>query len=189
MNAPAVPTCEPERLRALHDLGLLDTGREERFERFTRLARSLTRAPIATISLVDVNRQWFKGMQGLDVTETPRDVSFCGHAIHEQGVFYIPDARADARFAQNPLVTGPPHIRFYAGAPLTVPGAQVVGTLCVIDRIARQFASEQLRDIRDLADCLQRELATHMLVRRLDDGPLDTSVYTHAAYQTLRSPA
>ena len=189
MKTPEFPTCEPDRLQALRDLGLLDTGREERFERFTRLARSLVNVPIATISLVDANRQWFKGMQGLDVTETSRDVSFCGHAIHEKGVFYIPDTHADARFAENPLVTGPPYIRFYAGAPLTVPGGQVVGTLCVIDRNARALASEQLRDLRDLADCLQRELATHVLVRKMLTSPVDARLLEEEAFQILRSPA
>lgn len=124
--------------------------------------------PIATISLVDADRQWFKGMCGLAVTETSRRVSFCGHAIHEQGVFYIPDALEDPRFSDNPLVTGEPRIRFYAGCPIYVPGNLAIGTLCVIDRRPRRLDTEQLLRLRDLADCLQRELTLHVLLRDIE---------------------
>ncbi|GAB6197346.1 GAF domain-containing protein [Lysobacter xanthus] len=178
MQAPALPYDEAARLDALQALGLLDTSREERFDRFVRLARAIVDVPIATISLIDADRQWFKNMQGLDVAETPRSVSFCGHAILEQGVFYIPDAAADPRFAENPLVTGPPRIRFYAGCPLFVPGGHAIGTLCVIDRRPRTLSGDTLLRLRDLADCLQRELATQMLLqdlRRAEPGPLQAS--------------
>lgn len=167
MQAPAIPANEAERLDTLRALGLLDTEREERFDRFVRLARALIDVPIATISLVDANRQWFKGCDGLGMSETPRSVSFCGHAILQEGVFYIPDAKADPRFALNPLVTGAPHVRFYAGCPVYVPGGGAVGTLCAIDRRPRRLSNDQLMRLRDLADCLQRELAAHMLLRQM----------------------
>lgn len=168
MLAPALPDNEAARLEALHKLGLLDTQNEERFARYTRIAKMLIDAPISTISLVDSNRQWFKGMCGLDVSETPRNISFCGHAIHERGVFYIPDALEDPRFADNPLVTDAPHIRFYAGCPIYVPGNLAIGTLCVIDRRPRRLEPEQLLRLRDLADCLQRELSLHVLLHDIE---------------------
>jgi GAF domain-containing protein len=174
MLAPAISDNEPARIDALHKLGLLDTQNEERFSRYTRIAKTLIDVPIATISLIDASRQWFKGACGLDLAETPRRVSFCGHAIHEQGVFYIPDALEDPRFADNPLVTGDPHIRFYAGCPIYVPGNLAIGTLCVIDRRPRRLDAEQLLRLRDLADCLQRELSLHVLLRdieRFKGGP------------------
>ncbi|CAA9310175.1 MAG: hypothetical protein AVDCRST_MAG71-633 [uncultured Lysobacter sp.] len=164
MKEAPTPLNEAARLAALRAIGLLDTPSEARFDRFVRLAKALCDVPIAVISLVDANRQWFKGCDGLAVSETPRRVSFCAHAIHEQGVFYIPDASADERFADNPLVTGEPHIRFYAGAPVFVPGGLAIGTLCVIDRRPRAFDMNQLQALRDLADCLQREVALQLLL-------------------------
>lgn len=187
MQAPALPHDEAARLDALQALGLLDSAGEERFDRYVRLAKALVGVPIATISLVDANRQWFKNRHGLDACETPRNVAFCGHAILDRGVFYIPDAKADPRFADNPLVTAPPHIRFYAGCSLFVPGGHAVGTLCTIDREPRRMDAEQLLRLRDLADCLQRELATHTLlqeIRRLPPGPLQAS----SVYIALSGP-
>ncbi|MFC0677042.1 GAF domain-containing protein [Lysobacter korlensis] len=182
MQAPALPANESPRLQALRSLGLLDTQNEERFSRYVRLAKSLIDVPIATISLVDSNRQWFKGCEGLEMSETPRNISFCGHAILEQGVFYIPDAAADARFADNPLVTGAPHIRFYAGCPVYVPGNLAIGTLCVMDRRPRTLTPELLGRLRDLADCLQRELSLHVLlqdIQRLKSSPALTALAQH----------
>lgn len=164
MHAPALPANEQERLGALRALGILDTPPEERYSRFVRMIRRHLDVPIAAISLVDANRQWFKGCEGLDVTEMSRDISFCGHAILERGVFYIPDAKADARFAENPLVTGAPHIRFYAGCPLYVPGNLALGTLCAIDTRPRTLSPDQLAQFRDIADCLERELTLQVLM-------------------------
>ncbi|MFH0934086.1 MAG: GAF domain-containing protein, partial [Pseudomonadota bacterium] len=118
MHIPAIPDNESQRLQALHGRALLDTPAEERFDRLTRLARNMLGVRIALVSLVDTDRQWFKSRQGLDACETGRDISFCGHAILDDAIFEITDASLDLRFADNPLVTGPPHIRFYAGAPL-----------------------------------------------------------------------
>lgn len=182
MQPPVKPPLEAERLTALRALGLLDTATDERFARYVRLARRLIDVPIAAVTLVDAERQWFKHREGLAVAETPRDVSFCGHAIVERGVFYIPDAQADSRFADNPLVTGEPHIRFYAGCPVYVPGNLAVGTLCVIDTRPRALDTDQLASLRDLADCLQREICLHMLLQ--DVG----RVANGAAYVALQGP-
>lgn len=153
------PDNEPARLATLRTLGILDTPAEERFDRLTRLARRVFDVPIALVSLIDENRQWFKSCAGLDVQETARDVSFCGHAILHDDVFMIPDARADARFHDNPLVTGDPGIRFYAGQPLTVPDGSKLGTLCLIDTRPRELDTEQRGLLRDLAHIAEQEIA------------------------------
>ncbi len=158
MEKPALPSGEADRQAALCALNLLDTPPEARFDRITRIAQRHFGVRIALVSLVDAGRQWFKSRQGLDATETPRDVSFCGHAILSSDIFYIPDAHADPRFADNPLVTGPPHVRFYAGAPLRAPGGERVGTLCIIDSAPRVLSPEDQSVLRDLADGVEAEM-------------------------------
>ncbi len=160
MQKPAIPANEAERLRALHDLLLLDTPAEEVYDRITRLAQRLFDVPIALVSLIDADRQWFKSRQGLAAEQTPRDVSFCGHAILGSEVFLVPDALADPRFADNPLVTGAPNVRFYAGAPLSVDAGLRVGTLCLIDHQKRSLSEEQLQTLRDLAEWANATLAS-----------------------------
>jgi PAS domain S-box-containing protein len=156
--APLGPD-EAARLVALRELAVLDTTPEERFDRLTRLARDLFGVPIALVSLVDEDRQWFKSRQGLAAPETSREVSFCAHAIlDEREVLVVPDALRDERFADNPLVTGDPDIRFYAGAPLSTADGHQVGTLCVIDRAPREWTAEQSAALRDLADVVEAEL-------------------------------
>lgn len=147
-------------MAALRKLGLLDTASEERFDRLTRLASTLTGAPIALVSLVDENRQWFKSRVGLDATETPRDFAFCAHAIIDAGadVFVVNDATIDDRFADNPLVTGPPHVRFYAGKTIHEPGGMAVGTLCVIDYQPRGITGGERQALIDLAALVEQEL-------------------------------
>lgn len=157
MQAPNVPADEATRLAVLQALQVLDTPQEERFERHTRLARRLFGVPIAIVSLIDTDRQWFKSIQGLDVTEAGRDVSFCGHVVYHPDLMVIEDATNDERFADNPLVASDPNIRFYAGAPLEVDG-QVLGTLCVIDRQPRQLDSEEQASLEDLAEMVCAEL-------------------------------
>jgi GAF domain-containing protein len=147
MIPPAVPLDEEERLRALRDLSILDSEPEERFDRLTRLAQDIFQAPIALVSLVDDTRQWFTSRQGLAATETSREVSFCGHSILGEGVFVVPDATLDPRFTNNPLVTGDPDIRFYAGVPLNSTDGRSLGTLCVIDTVAREWTPAQSRRI------------------------------------------
>lgn len=157
MIPPEHPLDELARLEALRATGLLDSPPEERFDRLTRLARQFLGVPIALVSLVDEARQWFKSRQGLDDCETGRDISFCGHAILDGAIFEVPDASLDPRFADNPLVTGPLGLRFYAGAPLVADGHRV-GTLCVIDRRPRQLDADQAVALRELADCVQEEI-------------------------------
>ena len=160
--APAMPRDEAARLSALRALGVLDTAAEERFDRLTRLAQALFDVPIALISLIDAERQWIKSRQGLEVTQTDRSISFCGHTILGSDIFEIPNALLDPRFAQNPLVRDEPRIRFYAGAPLVVDGGHTVGTLCIIDRSPRQLSPTQRAALRDLADLAQAELQTQL---------------------------
>ena len=152
MNAPA-NVDEARRLAALRALGVLDTLPESAFDTITRTAAQLCGVPIALISLIDAQRQWFKSNVGLHgVEETPRDVAFCDHAIRDSALFEVPDATLDERFAANPLVTGDPDIRFYAGAPIELPGGERIGTVCVIDRLPRQLDEHQRTMLRSLAE-------------------------------------
>ena len=132
---------EAARLAALRGYGLLDTPNEAEFDAIVREAALAMNAPVALISLVDENRQWFKAKVGLNAQETPRSISFCTHAIRGPGVFVVEDAAVDERFADNPLVTGDPNIRFYAGAPLKTPDGKRIGTLCVLDSAAHDAPS------------------------------------------------
>ncbi len=158
MLEPAIPDNEETRIKALHSLNILDSLAEERFDRLTRLARQLFNVPIAVVSLVDTNRQWFKSCIGLDATETGRDVSFCGHAILGDEIFLIPNAIKDQRFSDNPLVTGPPNIRFYAGCPLSSIDGSKLGTLCIIDDKPRLFTAQDLTALKELATMAEQEL-------------------------------
>jgi len=163
VKQPQIPNNELIRLDTLKSLNILDTPAEERFDRLTRLARRMFSVPIALVSLVDENRQWFKSCSGLDGSEVERDLSFCAHAILGDDMLVVADANADERFAGNPLVTGFPHIRFYAGCPLRHDNGSKLGTLCIIDNRPRQFSHEDLVDLRYLADMAERELATATL--------------------------
>lgn len=154
------PADEQRRLRELRALGLLDTAPDERFDRITRLAQRVFDVPIALVSLIDEDRQWFKSRVGLDVSETDRAVAFCSRAIERDEVLHVPDAHADIRFAQNPLVTGDPHIRFYAGHPIKGPDGAKLGTLCVIGREPRELTDLERLVLRDLAEVVEHEIAT-----------------------------
>ncbi len=163
MKKPDIPDNESTRLQSLRSLDILDTAPEERFDRVTRLARKLFGVPIALVSLVDEHRQWFKSRQGLEATETPRDISFCGHTILSEETFIIEDTRQDKRFADNPLVAGDPNIRFYAGHPLSLDNGDRLGTLCLIDSNPRELDSEELVILEDLAAMVSAELAAFQL--------------------------
>lgn len=165
MQAPARPESEPDRLQALRQLLILDTPPEERFDRLAAFAAQEFDMPTVLVSLVDDDRQWFKARIGLDACELPRDTSFCGHAILQPDVMIVPDAALDPRFADNPLVTHAPHIRFYAGAPLILPTGQAVGTLCLIDQRPRTLDTIDLAVLTSL-----RDLAVEELLRRRDGG-------------------
>lgn len=158
ITAPRPPD-EQARLASLYELEILDTPPEERFDRIGRLARTLLEVPIAFVSLVDENRQWLKaGEETLGTQETCRDTSFCGHAILSPTPLIIPDAREDERFHDNPLVTGPPHIRFYAGYPLSTLQGFRVGTLCVVDHQPRELTEGEQAALNDLARMTETEL-------------------------------
>ena len=156
----AKPPDEAQRLASLRGLNLLDTAPQERFERLTRLAKSLADVPIAYISFVDENRQWFMSCQGLSAKETPREVAFCAHVVVLRQVLIIPDTLLDPRFAENPLVTEDPRIRFYAGYPLILPDGSCIGTLCFVDIRPRQFSDAMLRGFQDLSDIVRQEIVT-----------------------------
>ncbi|MBM69902.1 MAG: hypothetical protein CME43_10535 [Haliea sp.] len=149
---------EQRRLAALHRLGILDSAAERRFDRLVEIAGRFYKTPIALFSLLDENRQWFKARRGLEVTETPRCMAFCDHTVHQDGILLVEDASRDPRFCANPLVTGAPHIRFYAGVPVREPTGMKVGSLCIIDPQPRQIPLQELDVLRHLADILEDEL-------------------------------
>ena len=159
MHLPEVPDNEAERLQALIASGLLDDTSSDDFDRFTRLAQALFGCKISLFTLVDEKKQWFKSRQGTALKETPRDVSFCAHAIFNDDVLYVPDASLDPRFADNPLVSGPPAIRLYAGVPLHSPQGYPLGTLCIIDDSPRELNALQLTLLQDLAALAEAEIA------------------------------
>jgi len=151
MKSAPIPPGEEARLDALREYRILDTEPEVQFDEITGLASFVCEVPISLISLVDTDRQWFKACVGLDIPATSREVGFCPHAILQDDVFIVEDAALDERFHDNPLVTGPPHIRFYAGVPLITPDGQHIGTLCVIDRQPRRLTSDQIEALRRLS--------------------------------------
>ncbi|MCC6196862.1 MAG: GAF domain-containing protein [Burkholderiales bacterium] len=158
VNAP-VPPDEESRLAALHGLGVLDTAPEERFDRLARLAAAIFEVPTAMVSLVDRDRQWFKSAIGTrGARETPREVSFCAHAVASRMTLVVPDTLYDERFADNPMVTGGPRVRFYAGEPLILPDGNCVGTVCLIDTRPREVDAPKLALLRDIGALVQREL-------------------------------
>ncbi len=169
MTASAIPANEADRLEALARYDVLDTPAEAEFDDFTWLASRICGAPIALISLVDAERQWFKSKVGLDADETPRDMAFCAHALHGPELFEVPDAFEDARFADNPLVTGALGVRFYAGAPLTTPAGLRLGTLCVIDHVARSLSLEQRESLARLGRQVVAQLELRLAKKELED--------------------
>ena len=158
---------EEHRLQVLDSLNILDTELEETFDGITKLAAFICDVPIALISLVDENRQWFKSRHGLGATETHRDYAFCAHAIHQQAIFEIPDSRKDERFADNPLVTGDPHVIFYAGHPLEVTDNINVGTLCVIDNRPKSLTESQKQMLSILGRQTEKLLQIRLVNRNI----------------------
>jgi len=168
MIKPKIPNNEVERLQLLRTLNILDTSYEERFDRVTRMAKRIFNVSISLVSLVDEDRQWYKSKQGLNAFESPRDISFCGHAINQEGLFIIPDASKDERFVDNPLVTGAPYIRFYAGYPLKLKQGINIGTLCIIDPSPKVLNEEDQQLLKDLGAMVEQEIQSVQLAT-LDD--------------------
>jgi signal transduction histidine kinase len=161
MHAP-LPDNEIDRLAALYELDVLDSGPEKDFDDIVGLAASVCGVPMSLVSLIDADRQWFKARVGTDLTETDRDLSFCAHAILGRDLLVVPDARLDARFADNPAVLGDGGVRFYAGAPLVTSDGYALGTLCVVDSEPRRLQIEQLQALRALA----RQVTGQLELRR-----------------------
>ncbi len=158
---------EIHRLNALHLYRILDTTSEKAFDDLTQLASTICETPISLVSLVDEKRQWFKSHKGVTATETPRDQAFCAHAIEYGEIMVVEDAQQDTRFINNPLVTGDPHIRFYAGAPLQVANGVRLGTLCVIDRVPRTLSNTQIVALKTLRDAVVAQLELRRAVNDL----------------------
>jgi hypothetical protein len=158
-----IPENEAKRLEALQRYGLLDTPAEQSFDDFAKLASFICDTPIASVTFIDATRQWFKAKVGLTASETAREDAFCAHTILSTDLLMVPDATADSRFANNPLVTSDPHIRFYAGAPLVDSNGFGIGSLCVIDRKPRQLSEEQQRALAALA----RQVVAQVEFRRI----------------------
>ncbi|MBI5384528.1 MAG: GAF domain-containing protein [Verrucomicrobia bacterium] len=171
MNIP-IPSNEKRRLEVLWKYDVLDTPPDASLDDLTELAASICQTPIAMVSLVDQERQWFKARVGLALTETPRDISFCTHAILQPDVMVVRDALLDPRFKSSPLVTGDPYIRFYAGAPLTTSEGLALGTLCVADRVPRVLDSKQSEALRKLARVIVQFLELRRQVKELSAVPI-----------------
>jgi signal transduction histidine kinase len=181
-RAPRPPN-EAARLGALREATILDSPPDDAFDAVTRLAASLCQAPIAVVSLVDKDRQWFKSRIGIDLVETPRDSAFCAWAILGEDVFEVPDAREDARFADNPLLSSGPRVRFYAGAPLRTEDGLALGTLCVYDRVPRRLSAEQRQTLGTLAE----QIAARLDLRRARQRLAHTDTELLAAAREART--
>lgn len=158
MQIAPEPPDEQERLQDLFDLALLDTPPEERFDRLIRIARHSFKVPIAVISLIEIKRQWFKACQGLALSETSRDLSFCAYTILANRTLIVPDASKDPRFANHPYVKGPPSVRFYAGVPLQGSRGYNIGTFCIVDFKPRELGEDEQATLQDLVYLAQQEV-------------------------------
>ena len=188
MEVAPKPDNELLRLDALYRYEILDTEAEELFDDLTQLASSICGTPIALVSLIDANRQWFKSNHGLEARETSRDLAFCAHAILEEGVFTVADASKDTRFADNALVAGDPEIRFYAGAPLVTHDDFSLGTLCVIDREPRELRPDQEEALRQLSKQAMNNLEMRLQVRKLRELNENNSRMLSIVSHDIRSP-
>ena len=196
MKAPEIPINESERLQALEAYQILDTLPEREFDSITEIASYICQTPISLVSLIDKDRQWFKSHRGLDATETPRDHAFCAHAInHPETPFIVEDSSKDERFADNPLVTGDPNVRFYVGAPLMTSEGLAIGTLCVIDHEPRKLNEAQLTALRSLADQVIAQLELRKKVQELEQLKMalleknhESERFAHLISHDLKSP-
>jgi len=185
MSAP-FPSVESARVAALDRYAILDTEPEQTFDDLVALAAYVCKVPIAMLSLVDDHRQWFKSKVGVEIRETPRETSFCAHAIQQQDVFIVPDTRNDARFRDNPMVLDEPHIRFYAGAPLINEEGFALGTLCVIDRQPRELDEAQKGALKSLSRLALGQMELRQNLKLLKDALNDRTREEHARQLELK---
>jgi GAF domain-containing protein len=177
--AKAATTSETARVAALQRYAILDTEPEQAFDDLALLASYICKTPIALISLVDENRQWFKSRVGLSVLETPREIAFCSTAIQQSEVLVVPDTLEDARFRDNPLVVSEPKIRFYAGAPLVTEEGHALGTLCVIDRTPRELSPDQKEALQALSRLVLAQLEFRRNLALLKEALTDRTQAEH----------
>ncbi|HKE09476.1 MAG TPA: GAF domain-containing protein [Candidatus Acidoferrum sp.] len=182
----AAPSQEAARVAALDRYAILDTEPEQGFDDLVVLASYVCKTPIAMLSLVDDRRQWFKSRVGVQVRETPKDTSFCAHAIQQEDLFVVPDTLKDPRFKENPMVLGEPHIRFYTGAPLINEEGFALGTLCVIDRQPRELDSEQKEALWALSRLALGQMELRQNLRLLKQALNDRSQEEHAREQEIK---
>lgn len=185
MNSPALST-EAARLAALDRYAILDTDPEQSFDDLVILASYICRTPIALLSLLDDHRQWFKSSVGVQVRETPLEMSICAYAIKQEDLFIVPDTLKDARFRENPMVVGEPHIRFYAGAPLINEDGFALGTLCVLDRQPRELDREQKQALKSLRQLALKQMELRRNLQLLKDALNDRTREEHARELELK---
>jgi GAF domain-containing protein len=184
--AASTPAVEAARIAALNRYAILDSEPEESFDDLVVLAAHVCKTPMALLSLVDDHRQWFKSKVGVEASETPKEISVCAHAIQQQDLFIVPDMRADARFRENPLVVGEPHIRFYAGAPLVNEDGFALGTLCVVDREPRELDEEQKAALQSLSRLALRQMELRKNLQMLKEALSDRTREEHAREMEIK---
>lgn len=189
MKPAAMPENEQKRLEALLSYDVLDTATEAAFDELTALAAEICQTPISLVSLIDSKRQWFKSHHGLDASETPRELAFCAHAILHDDAFIIADSSRDERFADNPLATDPPHVRFYAGIPLAMSSGYKLGTLCVIDHVPRELDKTQLLALKTISHQVISQLELRRLLKQSQRQYDELEQFTYILSHDLKAPA